>query len=421
MTETITISPGITLRCFGDRRFKQGCLTVQLVRPMCREEAAMNALLPTVLLRGTREHPDLRDITLRLDDLYGASVGSLARRVGDYQAVGLSCGFMEDRFALDGDEILAPMLDFVGELLFRPAMEDGAFRRDYVESEKHNLISTIESERNDKRVYAASQMLRRMCRGDSYGIPRLGEAEQVAAIEPKALFDHYRKLLRESPIELFYVGSAPADRVAELVKELFRGLDRNYVNLPPQSPFHDLGGCDEVEEMEVSQGKLCMGFVTPITIGHEAFAAMQVCNALFGGGMTSKLFMNIREKQSLCYAIGSGYYGSKGILTVSAGIDSHMDGKVRQEILSQLESCQKGDFTALELESARQSLISGLRATHDSPGAIEGYYSTAALSGLAMTPEEYIRAVASVTAEQAAAAAKTLRLHTVYFLKGADQ
>ena len=421
MTQTISIGPGITLRHYSDKRFKQGRLSIQLVRPMCREEAAMNALLTAVLLRGSENHPDLRSITLRLDELYGAAVGTLARRVGDYQAIGFLCGFMEDRFALEGDVILAPMLTFAAELLRRPALENGVFRTDYVESEKHNLISTIESELNDKRAYASAQMLRRMCRADSFGIPRLGEKEDVAAIQPKALYEHYQKILRESPIELFYVGSADAEQVAGLAKEMFRGLERRDGSLPGQTPFHDAGGCDETETMEVAQGKLCMGFTTPITIGHPDFAAMQVCNAMFGAGMTSKLFMNIREKMSLCYSIGSGYYGSKGILTVSAGIDSDMDAAVRKEVLHQLACCQKGDFTAEELESARQSLISGLQATHDSPGSIEGYYATAALSGLSMTPAEYIRAIEAVTAEQAAAAAGPLTLHTVYFLKGGTQ
>ena len=100
MIKTIELSPGITLRCFPDNRFKQGCLTVQFLRPMCREEAALNALLPAVLLRGCKSAPDLRRITLKLDDIYGASVGALVRRVGDIQTTGLSCGFMDDRFAL---------------------------------------------------------------------------------------------------------------------------------------------------------------------------------------------------------------------------------------------------------------------------------------------------------------------------------
>ena len=418
MITTIELMSGVTLRCFADNRFKQGCLSFAMIRPMCAEEAALNALIPAVLLRGTEKHPDLRTITLRLDDLYGASLGTQVRRVGDYQTTGLYCGFLEDRYALPGDQILAPMVDFLREVLLEPVLEDGAFSQAYVESEKKNLIATIESELNDKRAYAMGRMLRSMCKADSYGVPRLGDKESVAAITPQSAWEHYQKCLRESRIDIFYVGTAPAEQVAQLLKPLFAGIDRNYVNLPDQTAFHDAGGADLTESMDVSQGKLCMGFVTPITNRDEDFVPMQVMNTIFGAGMTSKLFMNIREKMSLCYAIGSGYYGTKGIVTLSAGIDFDKEQIVRDEIARQLDAVRQGDITDEELLSAKEALLSSLRGTHDSPGAIEGYYATAALSGLKLTPDTYMEKVHTVTKEQVAEAAKQLQLHTTYFLKG---
>lgn len=418
MIQSLSIGPGIRLRCIPDSRFKQGCLSVQLVRPMCRQEASLNALLPAVLLRGTRAYPDLRAITLHLDDLYGASVGTLVRRVGDYQTTGFYCGFMEDRFAMEGDAILAPMLDFVRQLLLEPVLENGCFQEDFVESEKKNLISTIESQLNDKRAYAMEQMIRTMCSEDSFGIPRLGEIADVEAITAQSLYHHYCRILRESPVELLYVGSAPEERVAELLRDLFREIDRNYVNLPAQTPLRTGPVSDTTMEMDVSQGKLCMGFVSPVTIRDAGFVAMQLLNTIFGGGMTSKLFMEIRERQSLCYAIGSGFHGSKGLMTVSAGIDSGMKEAVQQAVLAQLEACRAGEISQQELTAAKEALRSSLLATQDSPGALEGYYGTAALSGLSMTPDAYIRAVEQTTMEQVVAAARAVAPHTVFFLKG---
>ena len=421
MTTTIELLPGVTLRCHPDTRFKQGCLSFSVIRPMCAEEAALNALIPAVLLRGTRKHPDLRAITLKLDDLYGASMGTQVRRVGDYQTQGLYCAFLEDRYALPGDRILAPMVEFLREVLLEPVKENGGFAGSFVESEKKNLIATIESELNDKRAYALGKMLRTMCKADSFGIPRLGDKEAVAAITPESAWNHYQKSLRESRIDIFYVGSAPAEQVAQLLMPLFDGIDRNYVNLSGQTPFHDAGGQDLSECLDVAQGKLCMGYVTPVTNRDEGFVATQVMNTIFGAGMTSKLFMNVREKMSLCYAIGSGYYGTKGIVTVSAGIDFDKEQLVREEIGRQLDALRNGEISDGELRSAKEALLSSLRGTHDSPGAIEGYYATAALSGMGMTPEVYMDAVRAVTKEQVADAAKLLRLHTTYFLKGVAQ
>ena len=421
MINTFELFPGITLRCYPDQRFKHGCLSVQLVRPMCREEAALNALLPAVLLRGCSSCPDLRDITLRLDDLYGAAVGTQVRRVGDYQTTGFYASFIEDRYAMEGDAVLAPMVSFLKELLLDPVKEDGAFRADFVEGEKKNLISTIEAQLNDKRAYAMEQMMRRMCREDTFGLSRLGEKEDVAAITPKALFDHYQNILRTSRIDVFYVGSAPANQVAELIREMLGGIERNYVNLPEQTGFHNCPGGAYEEQMDVAQGKLCMGFTSPVTIRDEGYVAMQLLNLVFGGGMTSKLFMHIRETLSLCYAIGSGYHGSKGIISVSAGIDSSRSKQVQGEVLAQLEACCRGDITQEELTAAKQAMRAGILSTPDAPATIEGYYATAALSGMQLTMEEYLAAVEQVTVQQVAEAARQLELHTVYFLKGVTQ
>ena len=418
MIETLTLHPGIVLRCCRDTRFKQGCLSFQLVRPMDRAESPLNALLPAVLLRGTRRHPDLRAITEHLDTLYGAAVSPLVRRVGDYQTVGLYCAFMDDRFALPGDRVMEPMVAFLEELLLEPLAENDAFLPDIVEIEKKNLIAAIESDLNDKRTYAMTRLLKNMCSGDTFGLPRLGEKEQVAAIRPGELYDHYQKILRGSEIQIFYVGSADADRVAGLLRPLTEKLGERYVNLPRQTALRESPESHTVEEMDVTQGKLCLGFTTPITNRTREFPAMQLLNTVFGSGMTSKLFMNVRERLSLCYSVGSGYYGSKGIVTVAAGIDFDKEQQTKEEIFRQLAACRNGEITTEELNAAKAAILSSLRATHDSPGAIEGYYATAALSGMGLSPAEYMAAVEAVTMADVVEAANTLKLHSSFFLKG---
>ena len=418
MIKTIELFPGVTLRCCRDTRFKQNVLSLQFLRPMCREEAALNALLPSVLLRGTKSCPDMRSITLRLDDLYGASVGALVRRTGDIQSTGLSCGFIDDRFTLEGDALLQPVLSFLEEILLDPVTVDGIFHPEYVASEKQNLIWTLESQRNDKRAYAGNQLLKQLCKEDSYGIPRLGEIADVEAITPETLYAHYRKVMAESPVHIFYVGSAEAEAVAEALRPMLSRLAKAPMELPQQTGLQPGEYTEQEEVLDVAQGKLCMGYVTPITLRHPQYAAVQVCNTIFGAGMTSKLFMQVREKMSLCYDIGSGFLGSKGIMTVSAGIEFEKKDIVQQEILHQLEEMKQGNITDLEMAAAKEALLSMLRSYHDSPGAIEGYYASGAISGIGMDTAQFMAAVEAVTAEDVVAAAKTLQLMAVYFLKG---
>ncbi len=357
MYQTLQILPGVTLRCIRDRRFKQGALSIQFLRPMAEGEVAYNALLPAVLLRGCRSCPDIKQITHRLDDLYGASVGTLVRRIGDYQTTGFYCGFMEDRFTLSGDQILAPMLQFVGELLLDPVTVDGVFSPEFVESEKRNLMLAIDSQHSDKRAYAAARLLEIMCREDSFGIPRLGRTEQVRQITASSLFHRYQTILEESPIEIFYVGSAEAGEVARLVTPMFAKLPRKVISLPHQTPFHNCPGSQESESQEIAQGKLSLGFYTPITNQDPRFAAMQVCNAIFGSGMTSKLFMQVREKLSLCYAIGSSYYSSKGIVTVNAGIDTRQEAAAHYIRDAPLINRHVGQVSALSADPALTDVV----------------------------------------------------------------
>ena len=420
MIQTTPISPGVVLRCCRDDRFKQGCLSFQFLRQMDEGEAHLNALLPSVMLRATVPHPDLRAITRHLDDLYGSSIGPLVRRLGDRQTTGFFCSFLDDRFAMAGDRVTAGMMAFLEEVLTQPLLEGEEFLEDIVESEKRNLISTIESELNDKGAYAMGRLLKNMCRGDAFGLPRLGEKEAVARITPRELYDHYCRIRRESPVEVFYVGSMEPSAIAEMLRPMLESWDRCPLTLPPQTGLNAGQGSQETEAMDVSQGKLCLGFLTPITNRSRDYAAMVVMNNIFGAGMTSKLFMNVREKLSLCYSIGASYYGSKGLMAVSAGIDFCKEAETRQEIFNQLEACRRGEITAQELNAAKEAIRSGIRSAHDSPGAIEGYYSTTAISEAAMTPEMYLSAVENVTVEDVAKAAQAVTYHSSYFLKGAE-
>ncbi len=420
MQQTLTLFPGVTLRCRKATRFKQGALSLQFLRPMCREEAALNALIPSVLLRGCRDYPDLQRITLRLDDLYGASIGTLVRRIGDYHATGFYCGFIEDRFALRGDAILAPLLELVGKLLLDPCTENGAFLPNFVESEKVNLISTIDSQRSDKRAYASNKLLETMCQGDSFAVPRLGTVEAVRAITPEGAFAHYRKVLEESPVEIYYVGSMEPGQVADLLRPLFAELPRRIRPLPAQTPLVPAPECRTEERMDVAQGRLCLGYLTHVNQYDPRFAAMQLAGCIFGGGMTNRIFNRIREELSLCYEISSSYYGSKGVLTVAAGIDFDKQAAVEQELDTILAQLQAGAATATELDSARQYLLSGLRSVYDSPGAMENYFSTCAILGLDRTPESHAKALEAVTLADLTEAFGSIRKHSSFFLRGYD-
>lgn len=419
MTNVTTLMPGVRLRTVQTPRFKSACLSLSLLRPLKKEEAALNALLANVLMQGSRLHPDMQSLSLALDELYGASLGPLVRKNGQIQTLGLFMSCLEDRFAMESEPVLERTLNLMGELLLDPLLEDGCFSPEVVELEKENLINTIDSALNDKRAYANMKMLQAMCRDDPFGVPRLGAREDVEAITPQTLTAHYHKILPSSQVEIFYAGSRSAEDVAELLKQVLTPLPRStpeplfFSPMPPRE-------CPQYleESMDLTQGKLSMGFTTGITTRDPDFPALMVFNALFGADMTSKLFMNVREKLSLCYYVSSSVHGAKGIITVSSGIDTDNYQKTVDEILHQLEQCRRGQISDEELQAAKEAICSSLRTIPDSIGQMEDFAAFRLLTGFPLEPEAYMEAVRAVTREDAARMARSVRLDTTYFLKG---
>ncbi len=174
--------------------------------------------------------------------------------------------------------------------------------------------------------------------------------------------------------------------------------------------------CRVTEPHDVAQSKMVMAFKT----GYENIAVMRLMNAVYGGSPISKLFMNVREKLSLCYYCSSGYNDRKGVLYVDSGVEHANAKKAEAEILNQLEAMKKGDFTDDEFENARRTMLNGIKGVSDNANDIGNWYFQRIYSGDIFTPEEYIERLKKVTREEVIAAANSLRLDTVYVLTGKE-
>ena len=418
MNHRTEILPGVYLTAVQSDKFKTGCFSLNLLRPMKKEEAAANALIPSVLLRGSETCPDIASISAKLDELYGASVGTLVRKKGEVQLVGFYCDYVQDEYV--DEPVFAPVMAFLAELLLHPRLENGAFPEAVVDSEKLNLENAMLSRINDKRTYAASQLIRTMCAGQPYGIPRIGEPEDLKNITAKSLYAHYRDLLATSRVELFYMGSLSPAAVTKVLQTVLAELPRAEVFVPvgttpaPQArPVQE-----KTERLDVTQGKLSLGFFTDITAKDPRYPALVLAATVFGGGATSKLFTNVREKMSLCYYASASFEKFKGVLSVSSGVEFSKLETAKTEILRQLEACKAGDITDDELESARGYLVSDLKIAMDSPGRLDDYYMGQILLEQDGTMEDLASAIARVTKQEAADAIQALRLDTIYALEG---
>ena len=412
------LAEGVYLTYLPAQKFKTSLLSAQFVTPLREETASAYALLPSVLRRGTVSCPDMGSLSARLDELYGARIETTVRKKGENQCVGFVASLIDDSFAPGGEKLLEPVAELLGELICDPVTERGRFVPSYFESEKTNLLDAIRSLVNDKRDYADSRLLREMCAGDPYGIPRLGGEAGAESVQPKQLYALYQELISTARLELIYSGSAPQRRVEQALLSALAALPREQVrDIALYRPHPARQEVLRVEEsLDVTQGKLGMGFAC----GSDDYAAMMVGNTLFGGSSNSKLFMNVREKLSLCYYASSLYHRQKRLITVSSGIEFQNFQRAYDEILAQLEAVKNGKLEDWEMEGAQSTLLNAYASMEDSQGKLENFYLGQAATGQSETPEELADQVREVTGERVHRAMETVRLDTVYFLRGEE-
>ncbi len=412
------LAEGVYLTYLPAQKFKTSLLSAQFVTPLREETASAYALLPSVLRRGTVSCPDMGSLSARLDELYGARIETTVRKKGENQCVGFVASLIDDSFAPGGEKLLEPVAELLGELICDPVTERGRFVPSYFESEKTNLLDAIRSLVNDKRDYADSRLLREMCAGEPYGIPRLGGEAGAESVQPKQLYALYQELISTARLELIYSGSAPQRRVEQALLSALAALPREQVrDIALYRPHPARQEVLRVEEsLDVTQGKLGMGFAC----GSDDYAAMMVGNPLFGGSSNSKLFMNVREKLSLCYYASSLYHRQKRLITVSSGIEFQNFQRAYDEILAQLEAVKNGKLEDWEMEGAQSTLLNAYASMEDSQGKLENFYLGQAATGQSETPEELADQVREVTGERVHRAMETVRLDTVYFLRGEE-
>ena len=399
-------------------KFKTSFLSAQMVAPLEKDTAGRNALLVNVLNRGTVRCPDMAAIGRELDLLYGARLEPTVRKKGENQLFGFVASGIDDRFLPKGEKLLEKLTDLLGEFYCDPATRGGRLLEEYVSSERENLADLIRSDINDKRAYAARRLLEEMCAGERYGVGRMGSAGDVEKISLQRLNSYYREVLPKGRLELFYCGSAPEKRVAGAFARAFAALPRQgnlepvpTVRRPAREPFRVVE-----EEMDVSQGKLCIGCRTD----SADMPATMLMNAMFGGTSNSKLFLNVREKLSLCYYAGSAYHRLKGLITVSSGIEFKNYDRAVEEISRQLEALKDGQWEDWELTGARESLLSSLRTMEDSAGSLEDFVMGQAATDGDETIPGLIAALREVTGERIQEAARAVKTDTIYFLKGRE-
>ena len=420
--DKIEVKPGISLTCITTDKFKSGCFTINLLSGLKHETAAANALLPRVLRRGCASLPDMENITAALDDLYGVRIEPIVRKKGEIHCIGFYTDFPDDRYIPDGESVLEKAFDILGEILLSPYMLEGKLCESYTESEKSNLIDDIRAAINDKRGYAIDRLLEEMCRGEAFGISKLGNENEAQAITNESLTSHYNDIIANSTIEMFYCGSAAPQRVLSAVQDSFANLpERSGASIPETKIIYEPSSKTPRrfnESLDVSQGKLTVGFRIGDLMKNPDYPAMMLLNSIYGGSVSSKLFLNVRERLSLCYYVSSMLDKHKGVMLVSSGVEFSNFETALNEILVQLENVKNNDISDWEFLSAKRSVVTSIKSALDRLSGLEELYFDSSLSVVHYDPTRLSDMVEAVTPDRVVRASAGIKTDSIYLLSG---
>lgn len=410
----------ISLNVSETDKFKTNFLSFFFSVPLDSQTVAEYALIPKVLLRGSEKFPDMRAVNRHLDRLYGAHISTTVLKRGERQVIGIFASCLCNEYAFEKTDILKELISTVREIFFLPRIQDGGFIPTYVESEKKNQTDFIMAQKNNKNQYALKRCQQEMCSDETYGISEYGTAEQVAAITPASLYKAYERFISQADIDIFFVGRCDKAQLKADMKEMLCGIKRDSVQPFVPNIIKEVKEVKNIEEeMNITQGKLTLGFRSGTSIYEKNYLGFSLFNEIFGGSPSSKLFMNVREKLSLCYYCTAIPEAHKGLLFVASGIEVENKEKAQSEILAQLEDIKKGNISDAEFDSAVKSLINGYSELNDDPQSLSLWYYSRMLAGISETPEQVCERIRALTKEDAVNAACGVVLDTVYFLKGA--
>ena len=418
--KTIKIKEGINLHIIDTNKFKTDLLAVFLTTPLEKESVTKNALIPAVLRRGCKALKTQEEISIALEEMYGASFDCGVDKIGDNQILKFYLETINNIYTPENEDNLKNAIKILLQIIFEPLIQDNRFNKEYVESEKNNLKKIIEGRKDSKATYAVERCIEEMYKEKPYSLYKYGKTEDLEKIDEENLYKQYQKLKNKCKIDIFASGEM-IENISEeilnnnLIKELNEREPKYIVNNLEARKKEKVQEKVVQESMDVAQGKLILGMDILEENEQDKYIAL-VYNAILGGTSNSKMFQNVREKNSLAYTASSSYIRQKGNIFVKCGIEIENYEKALKIIKEQIEDMRKGEFSDEEISQAKLNIISTIKLIPEEQDTELMYYFSQELSGYKMNYEEYINKINFVTKKDIIDLANKIQINTIYFL-----
>ncbi len=392
------IQDGVYFHSIIDEKFKFNRISVNFVVKMDGKTASLNALLSFLLRKRCMQYPNMLDLGKKLQELYGASLFNECRKIGDNHLISFGIISLDDQFAIDGENLNHQASRLLASIVFEPLIRDGKFVEEDVEIEKQNLIELVNSQYNDKRTYSFNQAVYTLFDGQGYGCNQYGDVESIKQIENCGVIEEYMKMLRSAEVHIMFTGRRNFSDCFNVFKKKYDLIDRGDIYKSNNQKYIKQGELkSRLEKDQVLQSKLVMCFASSVEYDSKFNNVIWVMTALLGGTPTSKLFVNVREKLSLCYYCSAQFDPAKGLIFIESGVENENIQKAKTAILEQFDDIKNGKFTQDELFKVVLALENVLKAVGDSAGAIQSYYLSQICRGKIESPDKKIESIKSIT------------------------
>ncbi len=405
------------LHFIKSKKFKTTVVCLLIKQELCRENATINALIPNYLQRGSKKYDLLSKVNSVLEEMYGCIFGSQIVKKGEQQLIQF---YLE--FLTDNKKLRVQALEFLKDIITNPIIEESdsgvGFKESYFEIEKTNLKLAIESRINNKAEYTKLKCLENMCADEKFGIYGDGYVEDIEKITPQSAYKHYQGLLSNAPIDFFILSNEKEEELKEEVEKLFEFANSNLTEIEKSTTDFEKKELKRiVEDCDMTQGKICMGFRTGIENVGDEFYRLMVLNETLGGGSNSLLFANVREKESLCYYINSFIYRFKGIVFIQSGVDSKNFERVIELTNEQIEFLKNDKLSDEVFSNAKKGLIKKFKSIDDAQMNLIDFNVSQKMLGDSDSIVNCIERINKVKKEELPPIAEKLHFDTVFMLQ----
>lgn len=415
-----TIKQGITLHKINTNKFKTNLIAVFLTTDINRENVTKNALISSILRRGTKKLQSQEEISKKLEEMYGAGFDCGLDKTGDNQVLKFYIETINDNFLPNNsDNMLQQSIENILDIVFNPYLENGIFKEEYLTQEKNNIKQLIEGKIDNKSRYALDRCIEEMYKDEKYGLYKYGYVEDLEKITAKDLYNYYLELISNCKIDVFVSGIID-DTLDELIKNnenIQKLKERQAIfNKPELTEKQAIDEKEVIENMDITQGKLILGLDVNLQDEDLKYNAL-LYNSVLGGSANSKLFQNVREKANLAYVASSSYVRFKNNIFIKCGIEIDNYEKALEIIRKQLEDMKNGDFSEDDIQNCKKGIIASIKTIDDEQDTQITFCFGQELSNKSISIDEYIEGVENVKKEDIVNVAKNVAINTIYFLR----